>query len=250
MCTVSVIPVARGFRVMVNRDESVLRPAALPPAWRTILAGDGTPIRAIWPVDPSGGGTWVGASERGLLLTLLNYNLESAPGVPREVVTTGLRSRGEIIPQLLTHATADDAASALERSDLRCYGPFRLLAIDHVGGQDAGPRIREMRWDMQTLDVREAVTPPACFASSGLGDSLVRVRGDLFSKMVSERGAEAATQEAFHEHAWPHATHLSVMMSRKGVQTVSVSTVEVSEGAGASRDVRFEYRAIARAENT
>jgi hypothetical protein len=247
VCTVSVIPIARGFRVMVNRDESVLRPAALAPAWRTILAGNGTPIRAIWPTDPSGGGTWVGASERGLLLTLLNYNRESAPGIPHAITTTGLRSRGEIIPQLLTHTTADDATRALQQSDLRCYGPFRLLAIDNLAAPALGPRIRELRWDMQSLDAREFVTPPACFASSGLGDSLVRVRADLFNKLLHEHGSQPKTQDAFHDHIWPHAPHLSVMMSRKGVQTVSVSTVEVRLGLGTAAEVQFDYRSIDRA---
>ena len=226
---------------MVNRDESVLREQATPPAWRKLLRGDGKVMQAMWPTDPTGGGTWLGANERGLLLTLLNYNLESSPGVPMQMRKradgTNLRSRGEIIPQLLAHERCEEAAAALARSELEHYGPFRLIAVD--GGEAA--RVLEMRWDMQRLDVREFVTPPVCFASSGLGDSLVRVRADLFAKMLGEADAVAA-QRAFHEHQWPHATHISVMMSRKGVQTVSVSAVEVRGGA-----VEFVYRDVPQA---
>lgn len=236
MCTVSVIPQPAGYRVMVNRDEADTRPDALEPAWRTLLTATGQPMRAIWPTDPVGGGTWLGVNERGLLLTLLNYNLESAPGVPAPVTRTDLRSRGEIIPQLLSHAAPHDAMLALSRSDLSCYGPFRLVAVAHPG-DGAVPTVIESRWDMRRLDVLAAAAPPACFASSGLGDSLVRVRADLFRKMLSDANDDLhATQDRFHAHQWPHASHLSVMMSRKGVRTVSVSTVSWIDG-----HIRFEY---------
>jgi len=230
VCTVTVIPQSGGYRVMVNRDEADTRPDALEPAWRTLLTATGQPIRAIWPTDPSGGGTWLGVNQRGLLLTLLNYNIESAPGVPIPVSRTDLRSRGEIIPQLLSHTAAHDAMRSLARGDLSCYGPFRLIAV--AASDDGSPTVIESRWDMQRLETLEATTPPACFASSGLGDSLVRVRADLFRKLIGDaNGTLDATQHAFHHHQWPHATHLSVMMSRKGVRTVSVSTVSWCSGA-------------------
>jgi hypothetical protein len=239
VCTVSVISQSDGYRVMVNRDEADTRPAASQPAWHTLLTGDGHAVRAMWPTDPVGGGTWIGVNEHGLLLTLLNYNLESAPGIPVVMTRTDLRSRGEIIPQLLSHTSGVQAVQALSRSDLSCYGPFRLVAVAPVSGS-TDPIVIESRWNMDQLQVLEPIAPPACFASSGLGDSLVRVRGDLFRKLLAETtDAPHATQDAFHRHQWPHATHLSVMMSRKGVRTVSVSTVTWRNG-----EVGFQYSPI------
>src|SRR5690348_2899943 len=100
MCTLSIIqvpaPSGRGtpsLRIVCNRDESRSRPPASPPRWRAAEGADG--VRAIWPMDMEGGGTWLGASDRGLVLSLLNLNQEprfDARGVP------GLRSRGLVVP--------------------------------------------------------------------------------------------------------------------------------------------------------
>lgn len=79
MCTVSIIPVddseAARVRLACNRDESRLRPPALPPQTRRF----GRHL-AILPVDPVSGGTWVAANEQGLVMTLMN---EHVPGPAR-----------------------------------------------------------------------------------------------------------------------------------------------------------------------
>src|SRR5438045_8012571 len=92
MCTLSVIsvPQARwprgpiGLRVVVSRDEQRERPAALAPRWRPLDQSHGLPgpRRAIWPTDPRGGGTWIAAAESGLVLSILNLNLEPEPILP------------------------------------------------------------------------------------------------------------------------------------------------------------------------
>jgi hypothetical protein len=61
MCTVTVIPLSFGIRVACNRDESRERPAAMSPELR-IFGGN----QALLPIDPTGGGTWIAASEAGL----------------------------------------------------------------------------------------------------------------------------------------------------------------------------------------
>jgi hypothetical protein len=60
MCTVSLIhlPRERALRLAVNRDELRTRAEALPP--RVVRLGGRL---AVMPVDPQGGGTWVGADE-------------------------------------------------------------------------------------------------------------------------------------------------------------------------------------------
>lgn len=225
MCTVSLISLRdkdgspSGFRAVCNRDERRTRPAAASPRWRAV---EGSPARALWPMDMEAGGTWIGVSDRGLLLSILNLN----PDPPIDVTgLRGLRSRGLIIPDLLAEPNADRAVRRLARMDLDQFAPFRLLAISGVE-----PRSAELRWDRSELTVAWH-DGPICLASSGLGDSRVLRRLDLFDELVLQPGATPERQDDYHRHAWPEHPELSVLMSRPDARTVSITTIEVPGGA-------------------
>ncbi|MBK8915345.1 MAG: NRDE family protein [Phycisphaerales bacterium] len=223
MCTVSLIPLTGeggdtdvGLRMACNRDESRLRLAALPPAMHQFGAH-----RAILPVDPASGGTWIGANDRGLVATLLNvYTLPYS--------TTGRfpgrRSRGALVPQLLEAGGLEDARQAAGLIDAAAYPPFRLVAADRgrwfeAHGDGAGLRISES----------SPLLAPRMFTSSGLGDERVAgPRSALFEDMFSApRDQWVCVQDEFHAHRWPDAPHLSVCMERAEALTVSFTTIEI-----------------------
>lgn len=246
MCTLSVISLATdpephlaglaGFRIAMNRDEEHTRPAAIPPRWRAV--GEGR--RAIWPIDPKGGGTWIGARDDGLVLCLLNYNLRPAPAAPRHAI-----SRGRIIPSLIEHSHADGAIAALSAMELDRFAPFRLVVIAPDSPSRSwrgGARLHELRWDGAALGRLPAIGPAACFVSSGLGDHTVTPRLELFRARV-EASASSRAQDEFHMHSWPDRPAESVMMHRPDARTVSVTTVEVSARAGGPH-VLMAYRAL------
>src|SRR4051794_40266064 len=100
MCTVTLLPLAGGVRMAVNRDESPLRPEALPP--RVVQFAE---RNAAMPIDPQSRGTWVAANDAGLLFTLLNVYT-----APRDATApTPKVSRGAIIPHLLDASTLEEA---------------------------------------------------------------------------------------------------------------------------------------------
>lgn len=264
MCTVSVIALRHGFRLVSNRDEQHTRPESAAPAWRAMPGAAGeTPVggglRAIWPADlradGSEGGTWIGASERGLALTLLNYNLTPAPALPEEP-----RSRGDLIPSLLHLNSAHAVAAALHEADLSAFAPFRLIAVERPTPEEA-VLVAEVRWNRSTVSSAWH-RAPVCFASSGLGDHLVEVRLPLFERIVASeidrvhegdpdggvdagRDALAAIQDAFHAHAWPERRHVSVMMHRDAARTVSTTAVEVVRDGGTGRArVQMDYTPV------
>jgi hypothetical protein len=256
MCTVTIIPLeGAGYRLKVNRDELRTRPEASPPVWREVHPSgmSGPSRRAIYPVDPKGGGTWVAAAPGGLAMAILNLNLTPAPPVPADLI-----SRGAIIPGLVGHARADDVIAGLERMDLERYKPFRLVVMDlmRVGGSQDGPEAGQVRpveaaWDRQSLTVTERAGKAACWASSGLGDAIVQVRLPMWEEMLAASGGAGAaeTQERFHTHRWPERTHQSVLMSRPDARTVSITTVEVrADAAGSGADVRMWYEPVREAE--
>jgi hypothetical protein len=219
MCTVTVIPIPTGFRVACNRDESPARAAALPPL---LNWADG--VRAMMPIDPVGGGTWIAASDRGLVFALLNYN-PAAPDVDDgRHGRVPPASRGAIIPML---ADCRDFLEAESRvADLRParFNPFRLLIVGAAGHAEFvsdGRRI--VRRD---AGVRSPL--PLLLTSSGLGDAIAEPpRRALFESLLAT-GSSPDRQDEFHRHSWPERRHLSVCMSRDGARTVSYTTVEIT----------------------
>ncbi|MGB0766586.1 MAG: NRDE family protein [Phycisphaeraceae bacterium] len=223
MCTVTLVPKPgepRGFRMACNRDESHGRAPAEPPQVRT---RDG--IAVLMPIDPSSGGTWVGVNERGLALTLLNYN-PPAPPTGRD------RSRGDVIPALLGAACIDEVIERCEAIERDRMMPFRLVACD---GQ------RVLLWrsteSIERAAIEAWVGEPMMWTSSGLGDEVVEgPRRVLFSEWFgNDPSRYEAEQAGFHRHRWPDRLHLSVCMHRDDARTVSHTVVDVTSDRIAMR---------------
>jgi hypothetical protein len=117
-----------------TRDEAHDRPSE-PPALREgdgdSGQGDGGDDgegfdgggRYVAPRDAEAGGTWIGLSEDGLVVAVTNRWLDA----DRE----GDRSRGLLVRDCLTAASAEDAVRTVERElDERAYDGFNLVLAD------------------------------------------------------------------------------------------------------------------------
>lgn len=219
MCTLTAIPAGPGYRLAFNRDERPARAPALPPT----VTG-----RAVFPVDPESGGTWLAATDTGLSLAVLNGN-------PRRGAPAGRVSRGRIIPGLLDATTPGEAVVRAAALALADYAPFRLVAV-------GGGVVADLRWDGSAAQTdSRPLDRPVLFTSSGLGDAVVTPpRTALFDELFAAPADWPAAQDAFHRHAWPGREHLSVNMRRAGARTVSFAVVEVGAGC-----VRFVYHPAA-----
>ncbi len=208
MCTVSIIGLDDGVRLVCNRDEARGRPAALPPI-EIVRRG----VRVLMPVDPESRGTWIAVNETGLAFVVLNVNDGTAPN-PR------LRTRGGIVPKLMGATTLADAASAALGLIVAAYRPFRLIVASREG-------VIELT---SARVVRSySLASPLMFTSSGLGDGRVDgCRRRLFERLMSGRRNLAAKQDRFHAHRWPLRPHLSVLMSRDDACTVSRTTIQLA----------------------
>lgn len=216
MCTVTIVGLAGGgFRLADNRDERDGRPAARPP--RLLAFGA---RRAILPIDPQGGGTWVAVNEAGLALAILNVNPGSGPA------SAGRISRGRIIPLLLHSAGVGEAAAEAAGIHPPSHAPFRLVFTDGREVAEAvsdGARLRLDRGPLPAI--------PVLFTSSSLGDGMVQEpRRALFEELFARGGDPIAIQDAFHAHAWPDRPEVSVLMRRPGARTVSRTVITVGDG--------------------
>lgn len=217
MCTVTVVPHGRGIRLLCNRDERRTRPTAVPPQVHALGRR-----RALFPVDPQGGGTWVGVNDRGLIVAILNIH---RPGMATEA--RSLRSRGLVVRDLLSRSSLPAVAAAAEQLAPRAFEPFQLVIVH--GGQvvvATNDRVASVRcWQLP-------LAAPRLFTSSSLGDEFAGPpRQRLFERMVSRsRTGWLRGQARFHDHQWARRPEISVRMERDDALTVSRTTIDITDG--------------------
>jgi len=226
MCTVSVVPKDDGFRLVCNRDEVVSRSVALPPQRRDLGS-----TSAVFPIDPDGGGTWIGVNSDGLVMVILNRSAaqHARPARP------DLRSRGVIIPALLRHGSVSAAVRAAGELEPTEFAPFQLVAIQ-------GRAVSVVTWD-GTLEATEnlVMTAPRLFTSSSFGDTPVEPpRRQLFAaSVINAPDSWLEGQWRFHRHRWQDRPEVSVRMQRPDARTVSRSTIDVTAASA-----RIDYEPL------
>jgi hypothetical protein len=212
MCTVSVVSDKETVRLACNRDEQRSRPGALPPQVRRFGRH-----RAILPLDPTSGGTWIAVNDAGLAVTLLNVNQKPEE---KEKLTPS-RSRGAIIPSLLHCDDLDSALAEALALDPTHYATFRLLLAECAAWAEIHSDGRRIH-----VVMRGTFSQPFLLTSSGLGDHLVEgPRKALFAEFVDGCKDVIHQQDLFHRHRWNDRLHLSVCMSRADARTVSYTLV-------------------------
>lgn len=211
---------------MHSRDEQRSRSAGLAPTEWT-AAG----YRLLSPRDPDAGGTWIACRDDGAILAVMNRNPEPAP----DLRDRALRSRGLLLERL-AGLPAAELASGLRELDASEYAPFRAFVVPPVATA-GGPTVWAAEWtagapdqaaSREGADRHPIITEhalPACWVSSGLGDSFVRDRLPLFEQLVAPDPTPEA-QDAYHRHAWPERGVPSVLMSRRDARTVSITVAE------------------------
>ncbi len=228
MCTVTVVPTQdRGFRLVCNRDERHERPIASEP--QLITKGRRT---FVCPIDPAGGGTWVGVNDTGLTVALLNRS--SVDGVDRR--GRGLTSRGLLAARLLAGSdTVDAVVRTVGSTRLEHFAPFTVVAV-------ARQQLVALTSDGVDLALERCwLAAPRLFTSSSLGDERVEgPRRRLFGQLLGRDPMSwLPGQDQFHRHRWPERPEISVLMARADAATVSRSTIDVT-----GRGVRFRYEDV------
>lgn len=244
MCTFTAIKIPDSelfpggmIRIAFNRDELRKRPIAKIP-----IIGENDDVRYMYPVDPQGGGTWIGVNDFGIAMALLNFNPE--PGSPLidkiKTLLPGAKSRGTIIPVLLVHKNMQEVLNHLDSFSVGRFLPFRLIVLD-------SNNVASLTWNGETFD--RHISPwnkePFFFTSSGLSDELVeRIRRPIFQKMFAEPLHTKNTlfdplriQDEFHAYHDPGRPHVSICMERNDAKTVSYSVIEIS-----SKTIRLAYK--------
>jgi Transport and Golgi organisation 2 len=224
MCTLSIVPVVDGCRVVCNRDERRTRAAAHPPiVFPTEVSW------ATYPRDPESGGTWIGVNDDGLIAALLNRS------GTRHRPRVSPPSRGSIVPALLSCGSIARALDLYDTLDVGQFEPFRIVMAHRSN-------VAVLASDRAHLPAELfSLVRPVMFTSSSLGDAVVEApRRRLFEQLVLGGDDWLDGQFQFHRHRWARRPEISVQMSRPDAATVSRTTILVS-----SRNIDLQYESLA-----
>ncbi|MEM7395559.1 MAG: NRDE family protein [Verrucomicrobiota bacterium] len=210
MCTVTWAQREEGYELFFNRDEQRTRPPAESPALRLI---DGVEVLA--PLDPPGGGSWLGVNRAGLTCGLLNFYDHAADNRVRQPI-----SRGRLLMSFLAGESLAAVRTRIEAEVLESYRSFILLALE------PGAPARAWTWNGQEL-VEQPAVPPIT-TSSFQTEAVVESRRAWYRKLTDPL--------EFHQSHQPEAGPFSVCMHREDAETVSFSHIVVT-----SETVTYRY---------
>jgi hypothetical protein len=209
MCTLSFIPIESGYRAGMNRDEQFIRPHGLPPR----IIGN-----AIYPHEADGG-TWVAVNSEGLTLAILNKTADGP-------LPAKLRSRGELIPELITSTSLAEVHRRLLEIGFKGLWPFRLVAISFPEREVCewvhGSQLSQFYYDWE----------PRHWFSSGMSDSeATRIRTAVVENAWRQANAGLADWlRSLHKSHEPQRGPYSICVHRDDAATVSYSEITFQHG--------------------
>ncbi|TGK17888.1 NRDE domain protein [Leptospira fluminis] len=198
-----------------NRDESVKRKPSLSPRLMESPTG-----KAIAPIDGDAGGTWIGISQDGEIVCLLNY-YEAALKLLRNPVSRGLLVRSVLLKER--------APESWQVSELENYYPFKLFCIDKE-------KTRIHIWDGKVFSTEENTESFTVYGSSFTQGPKAQVsRREVFEKEFRPKTNPNAkdfvllTKNFLVSHL-PEKGALSPCMHRRDATSVSRTIFVVENG--------------------
>lgn len=170
-------------------------------------------VSFLAPVDPDGGGTWMLANARGLLVCLLNRWHEEAP-----VVEHASLSRGLLVMEMGALENVPAVEERLRLEDLRTVRPFTMVGFDPVGE-------RAWTWNTRELTVARPVQPLT--SSSFHYEEVAAARERRFHELCCAPPTGEHLLERFHADTEDGPSAFTVRMCRSDAQTMSRSQVRV-----------------------
>jgi hypothetical protein len=222
MCTISYLPLKNDHYILTsNRDESSLRPIALPVAEYEISGR-----KIYFPKDPRGGGTWIATSGDDATLCLMNGGFEPHPFLPHHVYR---KSRGLILLDYFQYEDVDDYA---EQNDFSNMEPFTLVVLENKR-EKSPTRLTELRWDgEQLISTPMDGTKPHIWSSAQLYTPRIRnMRQQWFGEWLERN--ETFTQESildFHRFAGDGHDNSDLIVDLGELKTISICSIERGDG--------------------
>jgi hypothetical protein len=216
MCTASWINDAEGYHLFFNRDEKLTRKRGVAPR---ILWRNG--IRYVAPEDGDFNGTWIAVNEFGISVCLLNGAMVTGS----TQCPAGAKSRGLLIPEVITGETAASICSRMLKLDLSEFSPFTMAVLE------PGQAAAVMEWT--GAETNFAAFGDRCMpltSSSFHPHSVCAWRRQGFEKLFRVAGPMSAdVLRSWHSSHDPAPGPYSICMHREDARTVSFTTIRVAQ---------------------
>lgn len=216
MCVVTYLPAAKGgFILTSNRDESIRRPAAIPP--RRYLIGEQL---ITFPKDAQAGGTWIATTESRTLCLLNGAFQKHAHRPPYR------RSRGLVLLDAFSYDSPHTFAVDYDFANIE---PFTLVIIEKVASLR---KLYELRWDGREthFECLPADAPRIWSSVTLYSDTIVQEREGWFQKwLATSQTYLAAELIDFHTSAGKGDPANDLLVDRGTLKTVSITQVTASQ---------------------
>lgn len=209
MCTVTYIPVGDKILLTSNRDEKGVRKKASAPILHTVEQ-----MKILSPLDAQAGGTWIGASEVGTVMVLLNGGF-----IKHEPAAAYRKSRGLVFLDILSQ---QDVLSTYKKINLLGIEPFTLIIWEKG-------LLFECRWSGEEKYIRE-VDPrqPHIWSSVTLyTQEIIQKREQWFSEWLQQHPQPSSEDIlSFHLFGGNDDPENGIRMNRNNeMLTVSVTNI-------------------------
>jgi hypothetical protein len=220
MCTVTFVPVPSGFFLTSNRDERTDRGKVEWPSEKNFPG-----YRLIYPRDPAGNGSWIAADNQHRYVCLLNGAF-----IPHPVKAKYRHSRGLVVLDVFSFTDIDEFYDHYNLEDIE---PFTIV----IFWKD---RLYELRWDGNKKYLKELpADKPRIWSSVTLyNPDMISLRESWFGEWLSQNPEiDEKIILSFHQHDGFGNRETAINMSRKEVQTISITRIIVQD-----RSARIVYR--------
>lgn len=216
MCTVSFINNNGVVIITSNRDEKVIRPAAVVPR---NYCHNGKNI--MYPKDPKAGGTWFAIDQNGTVLVLLNGGMaKHNPIFPYR------KSRGLIALDIMANQSPKDFWSEI---DLENIEPFTLVLFQNG-------KLYELIWDgLVKMKIFLDSTKNHIWSSVTLYPGEIRKkRNDWFFDFLKDKDKISPAQMLdFHRNTGSDDSENGLVINRENtMKTLSVTQTVIEKNKG------------------
>lgn len=214
MCTLTFIPSSTNEVIITsNRDEHISRGNSAFPVTVTKKTGE-----VFFPQDPKAGGTWLAASNAGVITVLLNGAFEKHKHLPPYRL-----SRGIILLDSFDFTNLYEFNAEYDLNDIE---PFTIVQFDL-----RSQTISELRWNGSFKHFSELdYSIPHIWSSATLYSKKIRTeRENWFSNWLENPELNSEKMLDFHKFSGTDISNSISMNRGNGLQTVSISQL-VSTG--------------------
>lgn len=210
MCTVTLIPKGKNdFVLTSNRDEAPNR-ASLKPEFYSI-----NNTKVLFPKDELSGGTWIGLSEKNIVICVLNGGFAFHKRKPNY-----RKSRGVVANDFLI---ADDLKNTVNSYNFENIEPFTMVIVDW----NSDLKFYELVWDGNNKHFKNLPLEPKIWSSSTLYSEVMKAeRVKWFEDFKAENDLDENTLLKFHKTAGKNNDDYGVIMNRGFIKTTSITQIE------------------------